>query len=161
LTMYKDGMVNLSGVDGRGKVTTTEIVEQLGFDSLSHYQFIHFTDIDRDYNDIMADVEKEWERIDQTYDVPYFPHVSVGWDNNPRYQGFRPGIVKNNTPDNVKKAFRKAKEYAEAHPEQQPLITINSWNEWTETSYLQPDDLYGYGYLEAIKEVFGTGENKE
>ena len=22
------------------------------------------------------------------------------------------------------------------------------------TSYLQPDDLYGYGYLEAIKEVF-------
>ncbi len=25
----------------------------------------------------------------------------------------------------------------------------NSWNEWTETSYLQPDDLYGYGYLNA------------
>ena len=36
-----------------------------------------------------------------------------------------------------------------------PFITVNSWNEWTETSYLQPDDLYGYGYLEAIKSVFG------
>ena len=35
-----------------------------------------------------------------------------------------------------------------------PLITVNSWNEWTEASYLQPDDLYGYGYLEAIKKVF-------
>ena len=35
-----------------------------------------------------------------------------------------------------------------------PLITVNSWNEWTETSYLHPDDLYGYGYLEAIKSVF-------
>ena len=35
-----------------------------------------------------------------------------------------------------------------------PLITINSWNEWTETSYLQPDNLYGYGYLEAVKRVF-------
>ena len=34
------------------------------------------------------------------------------------------------------------------------LVTINSWNEWTETSYLQPDNLYGYGYLEAVKEVF-------
>ena len=35
-----------------------------------------------------------------------------------------------------------------------PFITVNSWNEWTETSYLEPDDLYGYGYLEAIKDVF-------
>ena len=35
-----------------------------------------------------------------------------------------------------------------------PLITINSWNEWTETSYLEPDTKYGYGYLEAIKDVF-------
>ncbi|HHU83636.1 MAG TPA: hypothetical protein GXZ23_00485 [Clostridiales bacterium] len=34
------------------------------------------------------------------------------------------------------------------------LITINSWNEWTETSYLQPDNKYGYGYSEALKRVF-------
>ena len=27
-----------------------------------------------------------------------------------------------------------------------------------ETSYLEPDDLYGYGYLEAIKKVFVDGE---
>ena len=48
-----------------------------------------------------------------------------------------------------------AKRYLAQHPGQVPLVTINSWNEWTETSYLQPDDLYGYGYLEAIKAVFG------
>ena len=35
-----------------------------------------------------------------------------------------------------------------------PFITVNSLNEWTETSYLQPDDLCGYGYLEAIKVIF-------
>ena len=35
-----------------------------------------------------------------------------------------------------------------------PLITINSWNEWTEMSYLEPDDVYGYGYLEAVRDVF-------
>ena len=51
-----------------------------------------------------------------------------------------------------------AKEYIDGHPEQKPLITINSWNEWTETSYLEPDDLYGYGYLEAIKKVFISEE---
>jgi hypothetical protein len=41
-----------------------------------------------------------------------------------------------------------------SHPDQAPLITLNSWNEWTETSYLEPDDLYGYGYLEAVRRVF-------
>ena len=35
-----------------------------------------------------------------------------------------------------------------------PLITINSWNEWTETSYLQPDNVNGYGYVEAVKSVY-------
>ena len=34
------------------------------------------------------------------------------------------------------------------------LITINSWNEWTKTSYLMPFTMYGYGYLEAVRNVF-------
>jgi hypothetical protein len=39
------------------------------------------------------------------------------------------------------------------------LITVNSWNEWTETSYLLPDNVNGYGYLEAIKRVFKEETN--
>lgn len=153
-TMWGKKIQNLSGVDGRASGTTSDIVSRLGFGSMSHYQFVHFTNIDRDYNEIMADVVKEWAEIEQTYSIPYFPHISIGWDNNPRFKEFRPGIVKNNTPDNVRKALGQAKAYADAHPGQAPLITVNSWNEWTETSYLQPDDLYGYGYLEAVRDVF-------
>ena len=58
------------------------------------------------------------------------------------------------TPEQIERALRMAKDYADRHPGQPPLITINSWNEWTESSYLEPDDLYGYGYLEAVKRVF-------
>ena len=71
---------------------------------------------------------------------------------------FRGGIVKNNTPENFEKALLKAKNYADAHPGRAPLITINSWNEWTETSYLMPCTKYGYGYLQAVKKVFVDGE---
>ena len=67
---------------------------------------------------------------------------------------FRPGVITENTPENFEKALREAKAYIDAHPEQSPLITINSWNEWTETSYLMPCTMYGYGYLEAVKRVF-------
>ena len=48
-----------------------------------------------------------------------------------------------------------AGEYLDRHPERQRLITVNSWNEWTETSFLEPDDLYGYGYLDAVAKFKG------
>ncbi len=59
------------------------------------------------------------------------------------------------TPENIETGFRLAKDYVDAHPDMKaPLIVVNSWNEWTEGSYLQPDDLNGYGFLEAAKRVF-------
>lgn len=154
LAAWGEQSFNFSGVDGGVHLSTKTVVEELGFDSITNYQFAHFCNIDRDYMEILEDVSKEWARIDNSYAVPYFPHISVGWDNNPRFRGFRPGVVKNNTPENVEKAFRMAKEYVDRHELTPPLITVNSWNEWTETSYLEPDDLYGYGYLEAVSTVF-------
>jgi hypothetical protein len=62
-------------------------------------------------------------------------------------------VATDNPPENFKKALEVVREYSESH-NSVPLITINSWNEWTETSYLEPDDKYGYGYLDAVKEVF-------
>jgi len=143
---------NITGVDGTVMETSAALVEQMGFRSLTHYQFVHFTDIDRDYGEICADVQREWKKIRNEYKIPYFPHVSIGWDNNPRFRMFRKGVVKNNTPQRFADALRAAK--AAADQNDVPLITINSWNEWTETSYLQPDNLYGYGYLEAVRKVF-------
>ena len=158
ITGRSGSTLNLSGVDGGEVIDSAEVMKLMGIDSFSHYQYVHFTDIDRDYGEIMEDVKKVWNTAEESYGIPYYAHVSCGWDNNPRFKCFRPGIVKNNTPEAFEKALVAAKEYTdrmlEKHPERPALITINSWNEWTETSYLEPDDLYGYGYLEAIKKVF-------
>ena len=147
------GVKNVSGVDS-GEKLTYEDIETIGFDSITHYQFVHFTNMNRDYLEILEDVKKEWQTIEQNCKLPYYPHVSIGWDNNPRYNKYLNNVTKNNTPENFEKGLQMAKAYADSH-DQPPLITINSWNEWTETSYLEPDDLNGYGYLEAIKKVFG------
>ena len=159
ITGRKGNTLNMSGIDSSLVIDSKEVMEQLSIDSFTHYQFVHFTNIDRDYNEIMEDVKDVWNSAEETYGIPYYPHVSCGWDNNPRFKKFRPGVVKNNTPENFERAMRAAKEYIDRYPERPPLITVNSWNEWTETSYLEPDDFYGYGYLEAIKKIF-VDENK-
>lgn len=155
-TMWKPNL-NYSGFDG-GKTENPEndFITQLGFTSSSHYQFCHFTNVNEDYNTIMEQVRKEWAHIDEAFTIPYYPHISIGWDNSPRTK--ESAVTRNNTPDNFAKALRDARDYADRHPNQVPLITINSWNEWTETSYLQPDNVNGYGYLEAVKKVFVDGE---
>ena len=145
--------LNISGVDGDIIKVTPELVTALGFDSMTHYQMVHYTDINRDYTEILPDMVKEWNKIKENFDIPFYPHVSVGWDNNPRFKKFIPFITKNNTPENFKKALEEAKAFSDKHCEV-PLITINSWNEWTETSYLIPDNINGYGYLDAIKDTF-------
>lgn len=152
ITMWSINL-NYSGVDAsKTDNPSNDFVKKLGFTSGTHYQFAHFTNVNEDYNVIMEAVEKEWEHIDATYDFPYYPHISIGWDNSPRTG--KSAVVRNNTPENFEKALQKAKDYADKHPDQAPLITINSWNEWTETSYLQPCNVYGYGYLDAVKRVF-------
>ena len=163
LTQWGDRMLripNVSGVDTNAgtRRSTAEILEALHFDSLTNYQYVHFLDIDRDYREITSDAERKWQEFSERYAVPYYPHVSLGWDNNPRFSSLRRGVVRNNTPENIEDALRRAKAFVDTHDLPVPLITINSWNEWTETSYLEPDDRYGYGCLEAVARVFGAQE---
>jgi len=136
--------------------TYSELMDFLGADSATAYQtgqlvgylqgsFLHQLQLE----------EACWKKIDESYQIPFFPHVSCGWDNNPRFKTLMPKIIEENTPENLEIALQKSKEYLDTHNLPAKLVTINSWNEWTEGSYLQPDDLYGYGYLDAVKRVFG------
>lgn len=156
LTMWSIN-VNYSGFDGsKTQNPENDFVKKLGFTSATHYQFAHFANVDEEYMKIMEQVQREWSRIDSVFDLVYYPHISVGWDNSPRT--VRSAVVKNNTPENFEKALRMARDYVDSHPDQAPLVTINSWNEWTETSYLMPCNVFGYGYLEAVKKVFKEQE---
>ena len=155
IVLYDLNVKNYSGVDGRVG-DALDIYNQLKIDSASHYQWVAFQ-APEDYTAMTERAAAEYENIDKL-GITYFPHVSVGWDNNPRFKKYRPDVAYNNTPENFEKALRNAKEYVDSHSLPAPLITVNSWNEWTETSYLLPDELNGYGYLEAIKKVFLDGE---
>ena len=131
-------------------------VNEMGFNSVAMYNMGGTTE---DYLVYGANSVKIRTQMDSILNVPLFPCVSVGWDDTPRFpaKGIHDVVHYYNTPESFASLLSKAKQYADSHPEQPKLITINAWNEWVEGSYLLPDMQNGYGYLEAVKKVM-SGE---
>lgn len=128
-------------------------VDVMGFNSVAMYNMGGMTE---DYLTYGANSIKIREQMDEILDIPVFPCVSIGWDDTPRFpaKGIKDVVHYNNTATSFATLLSKAKQYADNHPEQPKLITINAWNEWVEGSYLLPDMLNGFSYLEAVKDVF-------
>jgi len=148
----------LSDADSQKGASSAEMYDFLGAGPVTSYNWGCSTDFDGDYIKVTDRYISAITEESNKLNIPFYPNISVGWDNNVRFNNFVPGVVENNTPQNFKLACEKIKEFADNSLKngvmKAPFITVNSWNEWTETSYLQPDNLYGYSYLEAIKEVF-------
>jgi hypothetical protein len=87
--------------------------------------------------------------------VTYFPHVSMGWDGSPR--NYSMGLVLNNAPQKWGEFLRETRAWLDRHPESRGIVTLNSWNEWVEGSYIEPDTVNGMKYLEAVREAFSSG----
>ena len=134
-----------------------ELVDGLGVNSVAFYNMGGF---DCDYLKHGADaieIRKEW---DEALDIPVFPTVSIGWDDTPRFpaKGAQDVTLFHQSPQSFAAFLQVEKEYADSHPEQPKFVMINAWNEWVEGSYLLPDRKYGFGYLEAVKEVILDGK---
>lgn len=143
----------LSGVPSEKVKTQDNVLKYFGFKSLTNYCWAHLQNPDGDYEKWADASTNMWKEFDYDFSIPYFPNVTVSWDANPRFI-FKTGYITNSTPDKFAKYLTKAKAYADEHPDQKKLITVNAWNEWSEGSYLEPEKLYGMKYLEAIKKVF-------
>ena len=142
-----------------------KLMEDLGFDSVTSYVWIHHVGLTgfpyTPYNKVRDEYFLYWDNAAKTFSIPYFPNVSMGWDTTPRFvqsdiltEEYEFGkCIDRNTPQEFKTALKMAKEKLEKQPGPK-IMNINSWNEWTEGSYLEPDKINGMGYLEAIKEIF-------
>ena len=86
--------------------------------------------------------------------IPLFvlPNVTVSWDANPRFP-FKAGYINNSTPQKFEKYLLRAKNFIDENNIEPKMITINAWNEWVEGSYLLPDEVHGFSYLEAVRDV--------
>ena len=137
-------------------------IRLLGINSIAFYNMGGFN---CDYIIHNENAIRMRNNTDAAYDIPLFPTVSIGWDDSPRFpaKGAEHVTRFHNTPEVFGSYLETAKAYADAHPDQPRFVMINAWNEWVEGSYLLPDRLNGYGYLEQVKRVFtsdGTGPGR-
>lgn len=83
-----------------------------------------------------------------------FRGVNPSWDNEAR----RPGkgvIYYGSSPEGYREWLENAIEDTVARfpdPDER-LVFVNAWNEWAEGAHLEPDQRYGYAYLQATRDA--------
>lgn len=89
--------------------------------------------------------EDSWENVYPTI-IPNFDRSPrAGWNTNNLWYG--------STPKLFKKHVEKALDLLKNKNEEHKILFLQSWNEWGEGNYMEPDLQFGHGYLDALREV--------
>ncbi|GEM_PF-2202620 len=58
------------------------------------------------------------------------------------------------SPNKFKAQLNNVKDYLDSHPQSMNMSTFYAWNEWGEGGSIEPNTIFGYGYIDAMQEVF-------
>ena len=100
-----------------------------------------------DYSKIIDNFYSPSDRREDVY-----PQLLAGWDRSPR-AGRKAIIYYNNTPETFGKAVKKAIECVKDKAPEHRIVFLNSWNEWGEGAYMEPDLRYGKGKIKKLHDL--------
>ena len=103
----------------------------------------------------LLDYDEYWKTIlnNEPFSKKFINGGFVSWDNTARKKnGF---VFNGSNPDKFEYYFTLLLKKESALN----LVFINAWNEWAEGAYLEPDEKYGYAYLEALKKAKDNAES--
>lgn len=98
--------------------------------------FLQVKDYDEYWNYILANRISNKKLIQGAF---------TDWDNTARKTNGM--LFKGGSPEKFEKYFQKL---VNTNKSKDSIIFINAWNEWAEGAYLEPDEKYGYSYLESV-----------
>ena len=113
----------------------------------------------KDFEGVVYDWSVFLERS-QNYKRPgykLFRSVTPSWDNTARRKS-KGTIFVNSSPEGYQIWLSRAinDTLASFKKQDERLVFVNAWNEWAEGAYLEPDQLYGYAYLNATRAALET-----
>ena len=142
---------------------------EAGFHSTTSYNITDSgktsSNLTQEYEDLIPAHAKTWKAMADT-PLPHCPVVTMGWDVTPRCEHKVPfpfgkpkypygHVVVGNTPERFGRLCKLAADHVATDPKRPPAIFVNAWNEWTEGSYLLPEEKHGTAYLKAMKQAIG------
>ena len=104
---------------------------------------------------VLADYDETWQKIlslrQPESNVKMIPCAFTDWDNTPRYR-LRGTVYKGTNAQKFKHYFNELVKLTKKNYTTD-MIFVFAWNEWAEGGYLEPDELYGFGFLEGIRDA--------
>ena len=99
-----------------------------------------------DYKKIMDNFFLPIEREENIY-----PQIVPRFDRTPR-AGRNARIYEGSTPELFGKSVDKVLDLIKDKAPEHKIVFLQSWNEWGEGNYMEPDLKFGHGYLDALRE---------
>ena len=88
----------------------------------------------------------EYDKLENVY-----PTLLPCWDRSAR-SGKQARIYINSTPDVFREQLNSVLDLLNEKETEHKILFLQSWNEWAEGNYVEPDLKYGHGFLDVIKE---------
>ncbi|NLF71997.1 MAG: hypothetical protein GX575_23440 [Candidatus Anammoximicrobium sp.] len=129
-----------------------QLMKNLGLD----YTFAYCWHVQNNPDPARA-IATQLDNLRRTQDMGVLPQVvtvSQGWSG-----WHDEGSIWKIPPAEYKGLLQKAKAFVRTLPAGQlgsKTLLLDNWNEWSEGHYLAPHKEFGFGYLDAVRDVFST-----
>lgn len=88
--------------------------------------------------------EDSWENV--------YPTLLPQWDRTPR-AGAKTNMLTGATPERFQATVEEAIQRIQNKQPEHQILFLKSWNEWGEGNYVEPDQQYGHGFIQAIRKA--------
>jgi lysophospholipase L1-like esterase len=108
------------------------------------------------YAGLLPSYRQQWSQLLQEDSHAVMLPLCGGWDSRP-WHGDAALVRTGRNPEFFKRHLQDAREFLETNSTNSrllPSVLIEAWNEWGEGSYIEPHKEFGFGYLDAIRDVF-------
>jgi len=141
-----------------GDTGEAQLAAREGYDAISAYNWpglgVPAGQTRASFADLIPAYRRHWQSLADVSPIPMMLPVCGGWDSRP-WHGETALVRYGRTPALFQRHLADARAFIQEYPAKVlPVALIEAWNELGEGSYIEPHREFGFGYLDAIRDVF-------